>query len=102
MGWFWFIPTFHMQPRSSGSSTTLRLTRKELDFPLGIGASIIDLEVTMEWCPETADVITPPARQGSPESRAGEGEPAGLAATVESIGTGNISQAVEAKQAAED
>ena len=103
MGWFWLVPTFHMQhPRIPGSSTTLRLNRKELDFPLGIGANIIDLEVTMEWCSETADVITPPPRQTSPESQAGEGEPAGLAATVEAVSAGNVSEAVEAKQAAED
>ncbi|CAL1709124.1 unnamed protein product [Somion occarium] len=102
MGWFWFIPTFHMQhPRSAGAVTTLRLSRKELDFPLGIGSNIIDLEVTMEWCSESADVVEPPVRQGSPESQAGEGEPTGFAATVQAIATGNPREAVEAKEAAE-
>ncbi|KAK7683205.1 hypothetical protein QCA50_013878 [Cerrena zonata] len=104
MGWFWLVPTFHMQhPRSPGSSTTLRLNRKELDFPLGIGANIIDLEVTMEWGSETAGVIAPPARQTSPDSLAGKGEPTGLAAGVKAISAaGNIGEAMEAKQAAED
>ncbi|KAL4253065.1 Dual-specificity lipid and protein phosphatase [Abortiporus biennis] len=105
MGWFWFIPTFHMpHPRSSnqGSKTSWTLTRKELDFPLGVGSYIIDLELTMEWCSEAADVIAPPERQSSKESRAGEGEPAGVAATAEAITAGNISNAFEAKQAAED
>lgn len=89
-------------PRSPGLATTLRLNRKELDFPLGIGANIIDLEVTMEWCSETAGVVAPPARQSSSESGAGEGEPAGLAATMKAVTAGNLGEAVEAKQAAED
>ncbi|KAI0076508.1 phosphatases II, partial [Panus rudis PR-1116 ss-1] len=103
MGWFWFIPTFHMpHPRSAGESTTLRLSKKEIDFPVGIGANIIDVEVKMEWAPEVADVVSPPARQGSQESREGKGEPSGLAATVKAVAAGDIREMAEVKQAAED
>lgn len=104
MGWFWFIPTFHMpHPRQTGQQTaTLRLTRQEVDFALGIGSNIVDLEVNLEWCSESADVMSPPERQTSIESREGKGEPAGIAATLEAVAAGNVSGIVEAKQAAED
>ncbi|KAJ3565885.1 hypothetical protein NP233_g7356 [Leucocoprinus birnbaumii] len=55
MGWIWLIPAFHMpQPSSAqegngASSTTIRLTRKEIDFPIGLGAGIVDVEISMEW-----------------------------------------------------
>ncbi len=52
MGRFWFIPTFHMLDNPRGSAqqgTTFVLTRKQLDFPVGIGAHIIDVAVSMEW-----------------------------------------------------
>jgi len=48
MGWMWFIPTFHMLPAEAGP-TGFSLRRKELDFSLGIGSAIIDLEITLEW-----------------------------------------------------
>ncbi|KDR72555.1 hypothetical protein GALMADRAFT_252686 [Galerina marginata CBS 339.88] len=78
MGWLWFIPTFHMpqpppsisSPSSSNPSSpspnspsslksTFLLTRKDLDFPLGIGSGIIDVEIEMEW-------VTSPSPAGSP------------------------------------
>lgn len=61
MGWLWFVPTFHMPqpppspgplPSSSTTApikTTFLLTRKDLDFPLGLGSAIIDVEIAMEW-----------------------------------------------------
>lgn len=55
MGWLWIIPAFHMpQPDSSaplepGEATKLTLTRKEIDFPIGIGSELIDVEISMEW-----------------------------------------------------
>ena len=75
MGWFWFIPTFHMHhPRGPGNeSATLVLTRKELDFPVGIGANLIDVAVSMEWCSEAADVVDPPERVNSAEMAEGKG-----------------------------
>ncbi|KAI0635264.1 phosphatases II [Trametes polyzona] len=104
MGWFWFIPTFHMpHPRGAAEqSATLVLTRKEIDFPVGIGSNIIDVSVSMEWCSEAADVINPPARQGSVESAQGQGEPAGVAGSLQVMAEGNVKGMVEAKQAADE
>jgi phosphatidylinositol-3,4,5-trisphosphate 3-phosphatase/dual-specificity protein phosphatase PTEN len=55
MGWLWFIPTFHMpHPRSSSQAPTkFVLTRKDIDFPWGVGAGIIDVEISLEWYSET-------------------------------------------------
>ena len=47
MGWFWFIPTFHLSQDTY--STTLKLKRKEVDFPLGPGEWLVDVEVGIEW-----------------------------------------------------
>ncbi|TCD68747.1 Telomerase protein component 1 [Steccherinum ochraceum] len=104
MGWFWFIPTFHMPPRDAEQQTvTLKLTRQEVDFAVGIGSHIVDLEVNLEWCSESADIISPPERTTSVESREGKGEPAGVAAAVEAVASaGTVGEIVEAKQAAED
>ena len=104
MGWFWFIPTFHMHhPRGAAEqSATFVLTRKELDFPVGIGANIIDVAVSMEWCSEAADVLSPPERVTSLEMEEGKGEPAGVAATLPAVATGEAREIAEATQAAED
>lgn len=103
MCWLWFIPTFHMpQPSSPSDAPKAKflLTRKELDFPLGVGSSIVDVEISLEWLRATdPEAVQPPARQLSGESM---GEPAGIAATVEAIAAGNVGDVVEAKQAAED
>jgi phosphatidylinositol-3,4,5-trisphosphate 3-phosphatase and dual-specificity protein phosphatase PTEN len=101
MGWFWFIPTFHMtHPRPSSDTdtpVTFHLTRKEIDFPLGIGSNIIDVEVTMKWCAESADVLSPPSRQESTKS--GDTDPDGSAtAAVQSAIGGTGQGAVEAAQ----
>ncbi|KAJ6571746.1 phosphatases II [Mycena capillaripes] len=107
--WLWFVPAFHMpQPPPTGTApqapTKFTLKRKEVDFPLGVGSALIDVEVEMEWLRATdSDAVQPPARQTSEESVEGEmGEPAGIAATVEALAAGNVADAVEAKQAAED
>ncbi|KAI0646393.1 phosphatases II [Trametes meyenii] len=103
MGWFWFVPTFHMpHPRASGGEgATLVLTRKEVDFPVGIGSSILDVGVSMEWCSEAADVVSPPARQGSAESVEGQGEPTSVAAALQAAASGQVHGLAEAKQAAD-
>jgi len=68
MGWFWFIPAFHF---AEGERTKRwRLTRKDLDFPLGLGSEIVELEVEMEKVDET--LAEPPARVSTIESRAGK------------------------------
>lgn len=57
MGWIWLIPTFHMPhgPAQNGGEddakptlTTIRLTRKEVDFSIGLGAGIVDVEISLE------------------------------------------------------
>lgn len=41
-------------PKSPGGleqpkTTKLVLTRKEIDFPIGIGCAIVDVEISLEW-----------------------------------------------------
>lgn len=98
MGWFWFIPTFHMTHprRSTGEPTSFRLTRKEVDFPLGIGSHIVDVTVSMEWCAPEADVVCPPTRQDSQDSAEGRGEPTGLGAVLEAAAIGETRDAAAA------
>lgn len=128
MGWFWFIPTFHMPhpppshspafsvstPSPYASQTThLVLTRKELDFPLGAGSALIDVDVALEWVtlrPGKSRELQPPKAQTSQDSSQGVGgEPdtsvgpmgviaAGLQAAV-SDATGR--EAVEVVQASD-
>jgi phosphatidylinositol-3,4,5-trisphosphate 3-phosphatase and dual-specificity protein phosphatase PTEN len=47
MGCFWFIPAFHFE--QTMSTTTLRLERKDVDFPIGPGEWVVDIEVNLEW-----------------------------------------------------
>ncbi|KAJ6631161.1 hypothetical protein B0H10DRAFT_1981154 [Mycena sp. CBHHK59/15] len=101
--WLWLIPTFHMAqpPPAAGSAspppTKVTLTRKETDFPLGLGSALIDLEISMEWLRATdSEAVQPPARQTSAE---GTGEPAGVAATVVAVTAGKLGGV---KQAAAD
>ena len=104
MGWFWFIPTFHMtHPRSSAREPTLfRLTRKEVDFPLGVGSHIVDVTVAMEWCPPDADGARPPSRQDSSDSVQGKGDPTGLGAALQAAALGQPSEAVDATTVGEE
>ena len=89
-------------PRApAGQSATLVLKRKELDFPIGIGASIIDVTVSMDWVPEKADVLDPPSREGSLAARRGRGEPTVIASSLQAAGD-PIAGVVDTKQAAED
>lgn len=53
MAWLWFIPAFHIAPETPSSSFVL--PRDELDFPIGIGKDIIDVELRMEWCQDEVD-----------------------------------------------
>jgi len=58
MGWLWFIPAFHVLASDVSSvqpkeTTKLVLTRKEIDFALGVGSAIVDVEISMEWLKET-------------------------------------------------
>ncbi|KAL1660126.1 hypothetical protein GGF50DRAFT_63836 [Schizophyllum commune] len=108
MGWCWFIPTFHMPqpPPGAGaapSRATMHLTRKELDFPIGIGEHLVDVDIEMEWLrPEDAEAVQPPAREDSLEEEQA-GEPKGLAAQAPAVVAGRtMGDVVEAGEAATD
>lgn len=51
MGWLWFIPCFHLPqpPIPTAPPVKFVLPRSELDFPLGFGALLLDVEVTLGW-----------------------------------------------------
>lgn len=56
LGWFWFIPAFHMPPPPSNESgdknhepTHITLARKEIDFAVGAGAALVDIDLSFEW-----------------------------------------------------
>ncbi|KAJ3862635.1 phosphatases II [Lentinula novae-zelandiae] len=114
MGWLWFIPTFHMPqpppysdpPQPSNISSKFVLQRKELDFALGIGSSIIDVEISLEWLKETeVETVQPPARVNTEDEETAPEkvkEPAGIGAMIEAMATGDVAGVVEATQAAED
>jgi phosphatidylinositol-3,4,5-trisphosphate 3-phosphatase/dual-specificity protein phosphatase PTEN len=80
------------------------LTRKEVDFPLGVGSALIDVEISLEVCGEAeARMVHPLMRQTSQKSREGEHEPTGIAAiTVTAATAGGVEEAVKTRQAAED
>lgn len=42
------------QSTTSPTKTTFTLTRKDVDFPLGLGSSIIDVDIEMEWVRPTS------------------------------------------------
>lgn len=129
MGWFWFVPTFHMPqpPPSPGppssstmttpTKTTFLLTRKDLDFPLGLGSAIIDVEVEMEWVVPLAagsprklgEVQEPAVLPRTEDSQISGGEEpgqSGLATVVQVVvgGTrlGGVREAVDGRQGTED
>ncbi|KAF8167400.1 hypothetical protein B0H34DRAFT_681736 [Crassisporium funariophilum] len=123
MGWLWSIPTFHMPqpPPSSGTppspenmKSKFLLTRKDVDFPLGIGSGIIDVEIEMEWIVPTntstgPDILEPPMRARTDDSGV-EPEQTGLATVLQAVvggsdggadTVGGVRGVVEAKQGAE-
>lgn len=98
MGWFWFVPAFHFA--EGERKKKWKLARKELDFPLGVGSDIIDVEIEMERVDET--LAEPPARVSSIESRAGMGEPGSTVANVmHTLVSGDAEDAVRMHQAVE-
>jgi len=81
MGWIWLVPAFHLpypkttpndNGNNSGTSTptqsTIHLTRKDVDFPIGLGAGIVDVELSFEWI-TPSDVHQRAAAIASPEKR---------------------------------
>ncbi|KAF9457558.1 phosphatases II [Collybia nuda] len=107
MGWIWFIPAFHLPERTfaSGQETTrFSFTRKEVDFPLGVGSEIISVEICLEWLGERDnEIIHPPARLSSQdeETQGKTGEPSGITA-LHAVTAATASDIVQAKQAAEN
>jgi hypothetical protein len=89
MGWFWFIPTFHM-PQASRSPTLskLILQRSDIDFPLGIGARIVNVEVGLEWCS-----AKPEARLDAGSGSQDNGEQ--VAAELQAPGAVSVHQVIE-------
>jgi len=71
MGWLWFIPCFHLPqpPMATAPPVKFVLPRSELDFPLGFGALLLDVEVTLGW---TTDESVPSL---VPEAEATAAEP---------------------------
>jgi phosphatidylinositol-3,4,5-trisphosphate 3-phosphatase/dual-specificity protein phosphatase PTEN len=86
---------------STHGTTRFILTRKELDFPLGVGSAIIDVEISMKVCEEAeVDMVHPLAKQELEDEEVDE--PAGIASTVIAAAAGGVGEAVEVKQAIED
>ncbi len=107
MGWFWFIPTFHMHHPGGDSgpqrhATTFTLKRKELDFPIGLGANVIDVAVSMEWCTEATDVGERDVGLDATAGRQDVDDPQGVATTLTAVMADGMGEMVHAKQAAED
>lgn len=70
--------------------------RKDLDFPLGAGSDIVEVEVEMERVDEDEMLAEPPARVSSIESRAGKGEPSsGVVNVAHSLVSGDVEDTVE-------
>lgn len=51
MGWIWFIPAFHVNLPTVEftKAEQLLFVRKEVDFPIGIGSALLNVEVSMKW-----------------------------------------------------
>ena len=71
MGWLWFIPCFHLPqpPIPTAPPVKIVLPRSEVDFPLGFGALLLDVEITLGW---TMDESVPSL---VPEAEATAAEP---------------------------
>jgi phosphatidylinositol-3,4,5-trisphosphate 3-phosphatase/dual-specificity protein phosphatase PTEN len=90
MTWMWLIPSFHIA--SETPSTSIVLTRNELDFPIGIGKDILDVEVKMEWCCDEAEASYDAQVEATPAD-----EPSsGMETVMTSLAGGiEVGQAVE-------
>ncbi|KAG8781483.1 Telomerase protein component 1 [Ceratobasidium sp. 428] len=73
MGWMWFIPAFHMA--DDATETTIRLTRKDLDFPLGAGAWIDGVEIVLTRIDDDFAEPTSTRAGGDPTTKIAEIHP---------------------------
>lgn len=74
LGWAWLIPAFHLREPTPPTvrTHTLRFPRSQIDFPLGPGQAIEEIEVKIEEV-STEDPATP-ARLFSDEEEDNHGE----------------------------
>jgi phosphatidylinositol-3,4,5-trisphosphate 3-phosphatase/dual-specificity protein phosphatase PTEN len=96
MGWIWFIPCFHLPqpPSPNGQKTNFKLMNNEIDFPLGVGATLVDVELNLGWDLGTIEDKAPRESEMSQTDKPREPGATGVLAAV----TGNV----EALQAARD
>jgi phosphatidylinositol-3,4,5-trisphosphate 3-phosphatase/dual-specificity protein phosphatase PTEN len=87
MGWLWFIPCFHLPqpPIPTAPPVKFVLPRSEVDFPLGFGALLLDVEVTLGW---TMDEPVPSLVH---EAEAARAEPSSMGA----IAAGGVPEAIQ-------
>ncbi|KAF7300639.1 Phosphatases II [Mycena chlorophos] len=105
IGWAWLVPAFHMDQPCPTNNTTpppatkFTLTRKQMDFPIGLGSALVDVEIEMEWVrPSEGARVQPPQRK----EQSLEPDDVGFAAKLEAVAEGGVGGAAEAKQAADD
>lgn len=48
LGWIWFIPAFHICPEAA--SSVVVFTRPEVDFAMGMGKSLVDVNISIASC----------------------------------------------------
>lgn len=85
----------------------LKLTKKEIDFPLGAGAWIIDVDVALQWVPD-ADRSGPASRQrsedqvveGVVDEEKGVADVAGVVGGL--VGGGGVAKAAENVEAVQE
>ncbi|KAI0065275.1 hypothetical protein BV25DRAFT_1836579 [Artomyces pyxidatus] len=66
--WFWLIPVFHVSDLSPDAEpTTMTFKKSDLDFPIGLGSSLIDVQLTFQPMPADAP-SEPPSRAMSGQS----------------------------------
>jgi phosphatidylinositol-3,4,5-trisphosphate 3-phosphatase and dual-specificity protein phosphatase PTEN len=96
MGWLWIVPLFHLKQPSSqkAEKTTIHFKRSDVDFPLGYGALLVDVELTLGWDLDTLDEELPREPERSLSGHKKEPSVSGVLAALE----GNV----EALQATRD
>ncbi|KZV80696.1 phosphatases II [Exidia glandulosa HHB12029] len=67
LGWFWFIPIFHMTPGAPQTAHFV-LERQEIDFSVGAGAWIVDVDVALDWVGDAPAEPAPKATDASVEN----------------------------------
>jgi phosphatidylinositol-3,4,5-trisphosphate 3-phosphatase and dual-specificity protein phosphatase PTEN len=93
MGWLWIVPLFHLQQPLSrqGEKTTVLLKQSDVDFPLGYGTLLVDIELTLGWDLDTPDEELPREPERSASGNEKEPEAGGVLAAF-----GGDVQAVQA------